>query len=206
LDGVANCPDHSGEKRILPTSFKVGALLASSNALYVGTGGGDHAPAPDAGLFVSYDNGSCWQRLDGGEGRYRYQALAEIPSASDRLLVLTYDYAALDDEPKYQLWQLQEGGGRGRPLWQTKHTASAVYVDPGPPTMWYVTTNIGEVSRGSPDRPGTWEDLASVSSCLLPPTCFTDLTQDFVPDTPLLLANDRVYRLNIVPWYRRLWP
>jgi photosystem II stability/assembly factor-like uncharacterized protein len=205
LDGEATCPGGAGEGSALPESLTVGTMLATADAVYVGTDS-DSASTPAAGLYASRDGGDCWQKVEDAQGRYGYLALAAIPGVSDQLLMLTFDSAHLQGEPCHHLWQFQAGQGRIRKLWSTKRAARTLYVSSENPARWYTITDLGAVFCGPVDQAEDWERLPVVTRCIFPPTCDTDMAADADGAAPLVLAADRVYRLGTVPWYRRLWP
>jgi hypothetical protein len=202
VDGGATCP--RDDETALPAMFQVGAIVAMGDALYIGSDAGRAAPEPTGGVYVSYDGGTCWQKLDHAEERYNYRALAKVPGADGRLLALTYDTLALEREDKYQLWLLELDKGRTHVLWKYGITARPLYIDAASPPTWYVATSLGHVFRGSLNQPGTWESLPRITRCLT--FCWPDLAADSAPGPPLLLMSERVFRLEMVPWYRRLWP
>lgn len=204
LDGAHTCAGGTEGQTGLPEMLDIGAVLSTADGLYVGTDVRLAYPGPADGLYVSHDEGNCWQMLHDAEGRYQYLALADVPGASD-LLLLTLDSTAQWGSADIHLWQLLKPHGQAKILWETGLTPVTVHVDVGTPPMWYVVTNEGKACRGSPGKTGC-ESLPRVTRCMLPPTCFTDLAPDFELGPPLLLADDRVFRLGTVPWYRRLWP
>jgi len=205
LDGAATCPAGAEGMSALPEMLDVGAMLATGDAIYVGTDEPEDAGA-GAGLYASRDGGDCWQRVDDAEGRYEYMALADVPGTTGQLVVLTCDHSAVWGKANFHLWRLQADQGRTRLLWESRHTTATLYVTPGTPSMWYVATDLGEVFRGPLDKPGTKERLPRLTRCALPPACLCDLAPDFEPGPPLLLADDRVFRLQIGHWFHRLWP
>ncbi len=204
LDGAATCSG-GADGQALPEGFHAGALLVTVNTVYVGSDGTLQRPGPAAGLYASHDGGDCWQRVDDAEGRYQYQALADMPDAAGQIVALTSDFSAEARDTELTLWQVRAGQGRTRPLWQSGNTAVRVHIDARMPVTWYIATDVGRVFRGSPDA-SYKEELPRVTRCMLPPTCWTDLAPDLEPGPPLLLANDRLYRYALVPWYRYLWP
>jgi hypothetical protein len=205
LDGRETCSD-TARGASLPAPIDPQAMLATRDAVYVGTRGSSTAASPYAGLYTSTDGGRCWRLLHDGKRRYRYLGLAE--HRPDAVLVLTYDFQGLDGE-EFQLWEIYVSGGQPHLLWQSGTRAVAVYVDARAPRTWYIVDGMGALLRHSFDadsqqRP---EVLGRITRCIL--ACNLALAPDL--DTlntsvPLLLADDRVYRLGEVPWYRALWP
>lgn len=206
LDGADTCTVDSQEESALPVSFSAGAMATRADAVYVGTDSGLEAPGPQGGLYVSRDDGNCWRRVDGTGQRYSYVALVVVPDATDQLLVLAFDHYQTEGKPPLYLWLIQADQGRIKVLSEFVHSVGALFAEQGTPPRWYVVTDIGEVFTGVTGTTDATESLPGIPSCAIPPTCFTDLTPDFQPGPPLLLANNHVYRLGVVPWYRRLWP
>lgn len=205
IDGAETCRSGAPGEGNLPHDLRIGVVLATAYALYIGTDAGQGQPNPTAGIYRSRDGGDCWKRIDDGLGRYSYRALSDIPDIPDQLVVLAYDHFAVSDNDNHQLWVL-EGDQRGAPvLWSSEHTTQRLYVDSSQPARWYVIDLLGEVFRGSVVTHGA-EQLPTVRRCLLPPTCLTDLAADFEPGPPLIAANDRIYRLEQVSWRQWLWP
>ncbi len=195
------CAGHP--ERRLPTSTRVHTLLTWGAAVYVGT---------DQGLYVSADDGDCWTQLGSGEGqRYGYNALQGIPGHPDQLLALIYDYATTSGANHF-LWLVERDRGRvGAPLWSSRWTTPALYLDFQTPLTWYVASDFGPVARGSLNAVGRWEDLPTIRRCsllawLISSPCLADLAPDATPSPPLLLAGNRIYRYAEGPWWRYYWP
>ena len=226
LDQPGVCAGGGGA---LPAAFTVGALLATTDALYAGDWLDSPKPGiypgPDAGLYVSRDGGACWQRIDSAEGRYGYVDLRQAAGAPDQLLALVKSYQEAADRYPYELWLLVAGQGRTRRIWASCHTAFGLAAGPRTGT-WSVATWIGSVSTGLTDAPVrgaaapcqsplatlAGEDtvggtlLPPVRRCAIPPLCFSDLAADDRGAAPLLLMGDRVYRLGRVAWPQAVWP
>lgn len=207
LDGVTTCSAPAGaDQASLPPVHATGALMVDPQGIYLAVGDNLSPPLPASGLYVSQDGGDCWRRWDDAGERYGYISMAALAEASTELVVLTHDFNALGNRQDEQLWHLQGSQGRGRVLWESGALPHRVFVDPRVPGRWYVTTDFGRVVTGTIDRAGQWETLPRIVRCLIPPNCSTNLTSDFVPGPPLLLAGDQVYRLQTIAWYWRIWP
>ncbi|MCX6031508.1 MAG: TIR domain-containing protein [Chloroflexi bacterium] len=205
LDGSSTCPQGAGRVGSLSPSLSAGSLLATTGIFYVGTDSASTGTS-SAGLYASDDGGDCWEVVDRGDGRYGYVAMAAVPGRQDELALLVYDAFHAQHEPAYLLWQFRRGQGRLRRLWATSNAVRTLFVDADQAPRWYTVTDLGAIVRGPMDRADAGGPLPPILRCLLPPTCDTDMAADFDALPPLLLANDQVYRLGMVPWYRRLWP
>jgi photosystem II stability/assembly factor-like uncharacterized protein len=205
LDGKETCADPT-RGFSLPAAIDPQAMLATRDAVYVGTFGSLTAASRHAGLYASTDGGNCWHLLQDGNKRYRYLGLAERSPGA--VVALTYDFQGLDGE-EFQLWEIGASAGQPDLLWQSGSRAVDVYIDARAPQTWYIIDGTGALLAGSfgagpQQRP---EALARVTRCILP--CNFALAPDLDTHTtsvPLLLAEDRVYRLGQVPWYRAIWP
>jgi hypothetical protein len=226
LDQPGVCAGGGGA---LPAAFTVGALLATTDALYAGDWLDSPKPGiypgPAAGLYVSRDGGACWQRADSAEGRYSYADLREVQGAPGQLLALVKSHQAGEGSYSYELWLFVAGQGRIRRVWASCHTAFGLVAGPRAET-WSVATLVGSVSTGLVDAPVAGaaapcqsplatlagqdtvggKPLPPVRRCALPPLCFSDLAADDRGAAPLLLMGDRVYRLARVAWPQAVWP
>ncbi|NJM40340.1 MAG: TIR domain-containing protein [Anaerolineae bacterium] len=103
LDGATTCQAGNGVS--LPPTFVVGAMLATTQTIFVGSDkpSGQLYPRTEDGLYESDDGGNCWQRLDNALNRYGYIALSDVPGHPDDLLMLTFDYAVTDGAPERTL-------------------------------------------------------------------------------------------------------
>lgn len=227
LDGADRCP---ADGEALPAGLVIGALVATADALYIGTWLDNWKPGiypgPEAGLYVSRDGGICWLRADDAEGRYGYAALQEVTGRPGQLLVLVKSYQAGEGVYPYELWLFVAGQGRIRRLWATCRAAAGLLAGPGV-AAWSVATDAGQVTTGSVDEPAGFATAACqsvlatlfgndaiggrpwppVRRCALPPGCLSsDLASDDQGTGLLLLAGDRVYRPDRVPWPQALWP
>ncbi len=202
LDGSDACPDNP--KNAWPSGAEARSALALGQTVYLGT---------KEGLYASDDGGQCWEKQGNDDDAkfYSYEALAEIPGRDDEILAITKDYTKNIGEASFFLWIVKLGKGRvSPPLWQSIHTAMALYVDAGrvdagQPATWYVATHTGLASRGTLDAPVRSEDLPMLTRCLVQ-FCLTDLSSNAGAGPPLLLADGSVYRLEAGPWFNSIWP
>lgn len=210
LDANGVCSTEQ-EEASLPADFRVGALLFTAEALWVGSNTGLEPPGASDGLYVSHDRGTCWRRVDGGDGRTSYRFLSEVYGRKDEVLGLTFDFRAVVGTPQETLWRIAQEGGRLQDLWSAETLPKALYTDEREPNRWYVATDRGSVVSGRIDRREFKETpwlLPCVAGNLTvtPLACWTALAADAESPTPLLLAAGRVYRRDKVPWFRAIWP
>ncbi len=211
LDGQDTCPN-AAQGGALPAGLMVGALRFAPGAVYAGSGRADDLntmPGPADGLYQSRDGGACWRRIDDAQGRYKYRFVVENPAVDGEVLALVYDARAVTGEPQDPLWLVSDTRGRSNPIWQANSIPQALEFGQHAPFMWYLADDKGVVTSGLPD--GSRQQRTSLLlSCILdrqrPNSCWTDLAPDSEADFPLLLANNRVYRRGMVPWYRAIWP
>lgn len=206
LDGSQTC-DAAGSVA-LPADFKVGALLATADALWAGSFTLPEPPGATDGLYVSHDRGHCWQPVAVGDGRTMVRLLAAVPGRSDEVLSVTYDYRAPAGTSVETLWRIAQDSGRLQDLWTAEAMPKALLTDDRTPDTWYLATDRGSVVSGRIDR-REFEETPWLLPCVLtktPLVCWTDLATDTAAPTPLLLAEGRVYRRDTVPWLRAIWP
>ncbi len=211
LDGEDTCP-HAEQEDDLPADFVVGALWFAPGAVYAGSGRAEDRtvmPGPADGLYQSRDGGSCWRRIDDAQGRYKYRFVVDNPAVDGEVLALVFDARAVSGEPEELLWMVSETRGRSQPIWRADSLPQALEFGARAPFIWYLADDRGVVTSGLSDG-SRMQGTGVLLSCILnrqrPNSCWTDLASDTEADFPLLLANERVYRRGIVPWYRAIWP
>ena len=209
LDASGAC-DTEQEGAALPADLRVGALLFTAEALWVGSYTFPEPPGVADGLYVSHDRGSCWQRVDVGDGRSMVRFLAAVPGRPDEILSLTQDFRAVAGTPEETLWRIAEKGGRLQELWSADTLPKALFTDERAPNDWHVATDRGSVVSGRIDR-RQFAETPRLLPCALgnltktPLVCWTALAADEQGPTPLLLAAGRVYHRDTVPWFRAIW-
>ncbi|MDY6874679.1 MAG: TIR domain-containing protein [Chloroflexota bacterium] len=194
----------------LTGNLVVGAMAVTPDHVIVGTGNPDDLSELDTpgGLYLSADEGICWQQPAEVNKWYEYLELA-YASAADDLFILVHNWRKGPEEEWNQVLRLDLTASNSSPqsLWQTQHTVGALLVDGD---SWYIATRFGRVMQGSILGTAPPEEL---SSFLLP--CILDCDVALTPDTgagaPLLLAGrwntgGMVLRRQKGPWWHSVWP
>lgn len=193
---------HDSEYVSLPTVTARGALLLSNgDTLYVAPSIDDAPSASPVGMgmYASADGGDCWRAIY-PTTKYNFLAMIPIPNTPDGIL-----FAAHDRENfKRSVWQFTWRNGQKQKLWETDEYIAALAFDPDG-RHWYAATEQGQVVLGALEQ-HTVEPFGWITICRWSPNCYVDLTSDFQPGPPLLLANNRVFRWQGASWLEYLFP
>ncbi len=206
ISGQSEC-DTNNKKGALPEDFVIGTMITNDKALIVGSYQETNSGYPNefAGLYMSKDEGKCWEKIDSADRKYQYKKIVRVGKSQNDFLVLTYDHSAKQMEPKHYLWLMNtETGRRLKPILKTRGVVRAIYANE---SYWYSEGGFGGLIRGSLSTSNkAIQSLPVIPRCLFPLHCLYDFAGNSNHDPPFLLAKGRVYRLQLIPWYQRLWP
>lgn len=196
ISGISPCP--IGFANSLPVARRLFALVSTQDALYTGIG---------SGLYMSSDQGDCWQKLEQDGTDYSYTALTTFSEPANQLLVATYDRTILwRNSHDVRLFDLR-ANRLEKSLSAIAESIDVVYVHE-PSKHWFVANNSGMIARGSYTQTQAIEFLPTVTRCnnfLI--GCPIALAPDVTGEVPLVLAQGRVYRYQTQgPWWRAVWP
>jgi len=197
VDDQDLCRDKNQGINLPLAAARLGLLLAASDAVYVGPAVNNSAPAldPAAGLYMSHDGGTCWQRVFSSEGKYNFERLVASPIISDEIFFVIYDRA---DTGKHWLVRYNPRSGAQR-LWETDVYVRGIVIAADGKT-WYAVKDNGEVWTGLVDN-----DEVRAMSGVPCGSCYADLARGF-GEMPLLLADGRVFEWGQVSWLESLRP
>lgn len=194
---------------------RAGALLAHGARVLIGTA--------QRGLWVTEDDGAACRGVFDAQAPSQYDfvdVLPLAPASSERYLVLAWDGMSTDGAPG-ELIELCARPGlctaerweADPPLWKGAASPEQLLIladqvgekwymlgyAPFPrlpfPRIW-----VGRVSAGGPV-----EELPAVPRCL-GKACAARLAPAGPGEPPYLLAAGRIYRYEVAPWWRRVWP
>ncbi len=198
--------------QVLTQTLTVGGMTFAENLLVVGTGDPnqislDHVPA---GLYLSRDEGNCWEQIEGSSQEQYSDLIAWATPTRTVLLFAIKDWSKHKQANSIGVYQLDIAPQRTqrRLLWSSTAFVSGLYVSgDAHRARWYVGTKLGQLATGWVDAPGAndAQALPWFVPCLAPCSTIGWASAD-PDDAPFLLAAERVYRLQPGSWWRKIWP